>query len=45
MSNKMWDGIIYPFPNVYDATVEVREWVVIFISHFIMDEIIHPSWD
>ena len=32
----VWDGVIYPSPNLNGATVEVLEWIRSdFISHFI----------
>ena len=40
MPSKVWDGIIYPFPNFNGGTVEVWEWISNFIPHFIMDVII-----
>ena len=39
MSTKMWDEITYPFPNFNSATVEVCEWIIDSIPHFIMDVI------
>ena len=45
MPGKVWDEIIYPFPNVNGATVEVWEWIYDFIPHFIVDAIINPRWD
>ena len=45
MSPKVWDGIIYPFPNFNGTTVEVWEWISNFIPHFIMDIIAYPCWD
>ena len=32
---KMWDEIIYPFPNFNSWTVEVWEWISDIIPHFI----------
>ena len=37
----MWGEITYPFPNFNSATVEVWEWICNFISHFMMDAILH----
>ena len=31
---KVWDEIIYPFPNLNGYTVEVWEWISNFISYF-----------
>ena len=31
---KVWDEITYPFPNFNGFTVEVWEWISIFIPHF-----------
>ena len=45
MFRKVWDEIIYPFPNYNGATVEVGEWICNFISYFIMDVITQPCWD
>ena len=39
MSSKMWDEIIYSFPNFNGSTVEV-DWIIHFIPHFIMDVVI-----
>ena len=45
MSSKVWDEITYPFPNINDYTVEVWEWINIFIPHFMIDIITYPCWD
>ena len=45
MPNNVWDEITYPFPNLNGCTVEVWEWIGIFIPHFIMDVITYPYWD
>ena len=42
---KMWDEITYEFPNFNDYTIEVREWISNFISHFIGHVITYPCWD
>ena len=42
---KIWDEITHPFPDLNIAAVEVWELISDFISHFIMDVIIHPFWD
>ena len=38
----MKDEITYPFPNCNGSTVEVWEWIINFILHFIMDLITYP---
>ena len=38
MASKVWDEIIYPFPN----DVEVWEWISNFIPRFIMDVVTYP---
>ena len=45
MCREVWDDITCPFSNFNGWTIEVREWISDFISHFIMDVIIHPCWD
>ena len=40
--NKVWDEITYSFPSFNSCTVEVWEWVNVFISHFIMVSITYP---
>ena len=45
MSRKVWDEIIYPFPNINGCTVELWEWLSNFIPHFIVDVITSPRWD
>ena len=45
MPNKVWDEIIYPFPNFNGCTVEVWEWINNFIPNFIMDVTTYPCWD
>ena len=42
MLNKVWDEIIYPFPNFNGGTVDVWEWKSNFIPHFITDVITYP---
>ena len=32
---RMWDEIIFPFPNFNGSAVEVWEWIKYFIPHFI----------
>ena len=34
---KVWDEIIYPFPNFNGATVEVCEWWYVISSHTLPD--------
>ena len=41
---KGWDEITYLFPNFSCATVEVWEWIIIFISHFAKYVITYPCW-
>ena len=43
--SKLWDEIIYPFPNFNSATVDVYEWASNFILHFLMDVITYPGWN
>ena len=45
MPSKMWDEIMYTFPNFNSYTIEVWEWISNFITHFIMDVITCPFWD
>ena len=45
MPCKVWNEIIYPFPNCKGCTVEVWERVSNFIPHFIMNVITHPCWN
>ena len=42
---KMWDEIIYQFPNFNGAAIEVWEWISNFIPHFIGHVISYPWWD
>ena len=39
MSSKVWDEIIYTFPNFNSCTVDVWKWISNFIPHFMMDVI------
>ena len=41
---KMWDKIIWPFPNFNGCTVEVWEWTSNFIPHLTMYAITYPWW-
>ena len=46
MPSKVWDEITHPFPDFNGATVEVWEWMIIFIPQFIMTVITYdPYWD
>ena len=48
MNNHAHDGvlraIIYPFPNFNGCAVEVWEWIINFMQHFIMAVTTYPSW-
>ena len=39
MSNEVWDEITYPFPNLNSNAVDVWEWKISFITHFVVDAI------
>ena len=41
----MWHEITYPFPNFNGATVEVWEWINIFILHFTEHVFTYPCWN
>ena len=43
--SKVWDEITYPFPNFNGCSVEVWEWIIHFIPHFIMDVITYSCRD
>ena len=43
--SKVWDEIIYPFPNFSGCIVEVWKWISNLTPHFIMDVITYPCWD
>ena len=45
MPVEMWDEFTYPFSNLYGYTVDVLKRGSNSISHLILDEITHPSWD
>ena len=45
MPCKVWDEIIYPFPNYNCETVDVWEWISNFISYIIVGVITNPCWD
>ena len=36
MTSKVWDEVIYQFPNFNGGSAEVWEWIRNFISHFMM---------
>ena len=42
---KVWDGVIYLFPNFNSATVEVWKWINNIMSHFTGLVITYQSWD
>ena len=42
---KVWDEIIYPFPNFNDATTGVWEWISNFIPCFTGHGINCPCWE
>ena len=42
MSNKLYNKITYPFPNVNGSSIEVSEWIGNFIPHFIKYVITYP---
>ena len=39
MPGKVWDEIIYPFPNFNGVTIEVWGWINNFIPQFNVDVI------
>ena len=41
----MWGEITHSFPNINGATVEVKEWMSIFLSHFVSNVITNPCYD
>ena len=43
MLSKMWDEVIYPFPNINCFTVEVWEEIKDVVPHFMMDGITCPA--
>ena len=45
MLSKVWDEIIYQFPNFNGFTVEVWEWINNFIPYFLIGVITYPCWD
>ena len=45
MISKVWDKIIYPFPNFNGGTVKVWEWINDAIQQFKMDMLTYPHWD
>ena len=38
----VWGGITYPFPNFNGCTIEVWEWMINFVQHFIGNVISYP---
>ena len=42
---KVWDDNPLSFPKLNICTVEIREWISNFISHFTVDVITYPCWD
>ena len=40
MTCEVWGEIIYPFPNLNGALVEVYQWISYFTTHFIMDVLV-----
>ena len=45
MPIKVWDEIIYPFPNFNNYTIEVCEWIGIFTQHLMMYVITYLCMD
>ena len=45
MPSKVWEQIIYSFPNFSVSNIEIWEWISNFIPHFIMNVITYPHWD
>ena len=45
MPSKVWNEIAYPSRNFNGYAVEVSEWIIYFIPHFIMDVITYACWD
>ena len=45
MPSKVWDEIIYPYPNFNCATVEVWEWINNVTPHFINDHVLDIQWN
>ena len=41
----MWYEITYPFPDFNNATIQVWEWISVFIPYFTGYMIIHPCCD
>ena len=42
---KVWAGIVYSFPNINGAAVEVRELKSTFTPHFTEHVITYPCWN
>ena len=45
MLSKVWEEIIYTFPNFNSCTVDVWEWMNNFAHPFVMDVIIYLFLD
>ena len=45
MHGKVWDDIIYPFPNFNGSTIEVWDGIIDFIPNFIMYVTPYPCQD
>ena len=43
--DKMWDEVIYPFPNFNGRTTDVWKWISNFIPQFPGHLITYPCWD
>ena len=44
MLSKVWDEIIYPFPNFNGCTINVWGLIRYFTPHIMMDVIAYPCW-
>ena len=44
MPNKVWDEVIYPFPNFNIGTAEDWKWDSNVIPRIIMGVITYPRW-
>ena len=42
--NKVREKINHPFPNFTGRTVEVSEWINVFIPHFVIDNYLFMLW-
>ena len=43
--SKVWEKMIYPFPNFDSGTIEVWKWIANFILYSMMDVVAYPCWD